>query len=92
MNKNYFSLLNEGSVQMHGFEHLSDTFYVKPLVTKNSLTIYATPHSDCVKIMLDANRKIKTEGIEFLFADFICWIIILFMLNQRIVIWQQIFL
>ena len=39
MNKNYFSLLNEGSVQMHGFEHLSDTFYVKPLVTKNSLTI-----------------------------------------------------
>ena len=34
MNKNYFSLLNEGSVQMHGFEHLSDTFYVKPLVTK----------------------------------------------------------
>lgn len=40
MNKNYFSLLNEGSVQMHGFEHLSDTFYVKPLVTKNSLTIF----------------------------------------------------
>ena len=70
MNKNYFSLLNEGSVQMHGFEHLSDTFYVKPLVTKNSLTIYATPHSDCVKIMLDANRKIKTEGIEFLFRRF----------------------
>lgn len=35
MNKNYFSLLNEGSVQMHGFEHLSDTSYVKPLVTKN---------------------------------------------------------
>ena len=70
MNKNYFSLLNEGSVQMRGFEHLSDTFYVKPLVTKNSLTIYATPHSDCVKIMLDANRKIKTEGIEFLFRRF----------------------
>lgn len=50
MNKNYFSLLNEGSVQMHGFEHLSDTFYVKPLVTKNSLTIYATlceDHAGC---------------------------------------------
>ena len=71
MNKNYFSLLNEGSVQMHGFEHLSDTFYVKPLVTKNSLTIYATPHSDCVEIMLDTNRKIKTERIHMLDYYFI---------------------
>ena len=92
MNKNYFSLLNEGSVQMHGFEHLSDTFYVKPLVTKNSLTIYATPHSDCLEIMLDTNRKIKQKELNSFFADFICWIIILFMLNQRIVIWKQIFL
>lgn len=69
MNNNYFSLLNEGSVQMHGFEHLSDKFYVKPLITKNTLAIYAEPHADSTEIMIGNNRTLTPE-MTFLFRRY----------------------
>lgn len=62
---NYFSL-HEGSVQMHGFDHLSDRFYVKSLINKNSLVIYVNPHADCLEIKINKDRMLDRR-FTFLF-------------------------